>query len=1182
VYNRLIFLGFIITLISCNSDEGQFTLLHSDSTGITFNNIIDDQGDLNILNFEYIYNGGGVAIGDLNNDDLQDIVFTGNMENNAVYLNKGNFKFEDISVQSGIQSESRWSTGITLVDINGDDKLDIYICSSGHKRTENKTNLLYVNQGNDIQGIPVFKEMAEAYGIADASNSTMAAFFDYDNDQDLDLIVVANVMPDNRAPSRYRKKVVDGSSDTDDHLYRNEWDEEKGHPVFTEVSHEAGILIEGFSLGLNICDLNRDGWKDIYITNDYLSNDLLYINNQDGTFTNKADTYFKHTSFSAMGNDVIDLDNDGLSEIVALDMLPEDNFRKKTMLPPNSYNDHVNNEKYNFQYQFVRNTLQKNSGGNQPSGESPIFSDVALMSGIAATDWSWTPLIADFDNDSDRDIIITNGFPKDVTDRDFIDYSNEVKRLASPRLMLKKAPSVKLKNYAYKNNGNLQFENVGDDWGIMNESFSNGAAYGDLDNDGDLDYVVNNINDEAFVFENKSFDTNWIRIKLKGSEKNLMGLGSLIHIYHDSTYQSVDFTTVRGYRSSQEPITHFGLNDHTLIDSIIVIWPDQRVSKLENVTSNNVIEIEYVDSAPAQPDMYVESTMVTDISTDIGLDLVHDEIDYIDFFTQPLLIHKLSQYGPGLSVGDANGDGLDDLFISGSHNFKGNIMLQNEDGSFSDSDYLNYGDGRDTISEELGALFFDADQDGDNDLYVTHGGYEFDINDSQYVDALYVNKNKKLIKSDKALPETLSSTQSVRATDFDADGDLDLFVGARVAPYNYPKAVSGQILRNDSKGNTISFVDVTKEIAPTLIDIGMITDALWTDFNNDNQIDLIIVGEFMSITFLENNQGKFTDVTSSSGISDHLGWWNSLTAGDYDNDGDTDYIVGNYGENFITQVSSDHPLKAYYKDFDNNGTADLVTTCFFPSPEGIQKEYSYFGSTDVAKQYNAIKKKFVFHKDFANSSIEEILSPEELNGAYVLEANDFKTSYVENLGAGKFALSALPSDVQVAPINGMLTRDVNNDGQLDVLMIGNDYGSEVKLGRLDAHNGLIGLGDGEGGFRFQEAHSSGFLVQEDAKALVSIHNKGLNKTIFIASQNRGDLRSFAGAEKERILTINSKDTHAIITYKNGKVRKEEFYYGNGFISQSSRTLTWHDSMEKVEVYARDEMTQIMQSEDDEQ
>ena len=1166
---RCVFIIVILfaMIVSCDLDRGsQFRLIDYKESGITFNNVIDDQGELNILNFEYIYNGGGAAIGDLNNDDLQDVIFTGNMVANAVYLNKGDLQFEDISETSGLVKHDRWSTGITLVDINSDDKLDIYICASGHKGIANKSNLLYVNQGNDKDGVPIFKEMAEDYGIADASNSTAAAFFDYDNDGDLDLIVVANVMPDNRAPSRYRNKVKDGSSNTDDHLYQNIGDDAKGHPVYQEVSHEAGILIEGFSLGLNICDLNEDGWKDIYITNDYLSNDLLYINNQDGTFSDQASTYFKHTSFSAMGNDVIDLNNDGHSEVIALDMLPEDNYRRKTMLPPNGYTDHINNEKFDFQYQFVRNTLQENKKGKAPAGGSPIFSDVAFMSGVAATDWSWAPLVADFDNDSDRDIIITNGFPKDVTDRDFIDYSNEVKRLATPRMMLNKAPSAKLKNYAFRNNGKLEFENITEDWGIEQKSYSNGSAYGDLDNDGDLDYIVNNINDKAFVYENRSTGTNWIRIKLKGSAKNRLGLGALVHIYYGDQQQFLDFTTVRGYRSSQEPFAHFGLGGRTTIDSIVVNWQDDTVSKLEALSSNIEVMIDHSEAIKRTKTSQSTERLVSDISSEIGLDMLHQEDDYIDFNVQPLLIHKVSQYGPGLSVADVNGDGLEDLLISGSHYFKAAIHLQNEDGSFSMSDYLDYEGSPDTIAEELGGLFFDVEGDGDNDLYMTHGGYEFDKNDQQYQDVLYINDNGKLKKAVDALPELLSSSQCVRAADYDNDGDLDLFVGSRVAPYQYPKAVSGQILRNDSKGNKISFTDVTMDVAPALENIGMLTDGIWTDFNNDGAIDLILTGEFMPITFLMNEGGKLRDISPSSGISDHLGWWNSLTAGDYDNDGDVDYIAGNYGNNFLSRISKEHPLKAYYKDFDDNGTPDLITTCFFLSPEGDYKEYSYYGSTDVAKQYNSIKKKYQFHKDFANASIEEILSPEELEGAYVLEANDFKSSYIENLGNGQFSIHALPSEVQVAPVNGMLSDDINGDGNVDILLVGNDYGSEVKLGRLDAHDGLIGLGDGAGNFDFKSAHNSGFLVQEDAKALVSLYHNQLKRTVYVASQNRGPIRVFSNAQEEIPITILPDDRFAVVTCKDGRARREEFYFGSGFISQSSRNLTWRDNYESIEIY----------------
>ncbi len=1167
--NRILSLYFLAILFGCQSEPTtQFQSLPTAETGITFNNVIQDHDTLSILSYEYIYNGGGVAIGDLNGDNLQDLVFTGNMVDNAIYLNEGDLKFKDISAASGILTGQRWSSGVTLVDVNVDGLLDIYITATGHDKVVDKTNQLFVNQGTDENGIPSFLEKATEYGIADNSNSTNATFFDYDNDGDLDLFVIVNRMRPDQQPSRYRKKVIDGSSATTDKLYENVWDNALGHPVFKDIGKAAGILTEGFSLGVNICDLNEDGWKDIYITNDYLSNDLLYINNQDGTFTNQADIYFKHTSFSAMGNDVMDLDNDGDSEIIALDMLPKDNYRRKTMMPPNKYVDYINNEKFGYQFQSMRNTLQANRGVSALQDSQAIFNDVGLMAGIAATDWSWTPLVADFDNDGQRDLIVTNGFPKDVTDRDFIDYNMDVGSFAEDGFLIDKIPSVKINNYAFKNNGDLSFADVSKAWGITEPSFSNGAAYGDLDNDGDLDYVVNNINQPASLYENKNLtQTNSLRIQLKGPKTNPLGIGTKVYVYADSLgMQVIDFTLTRGYLSSVEPFLHFGLANQEKVDSVVVIWQDGKREKLNNITANQTLVVLH-QSASYPPNNLAKATntnsLFKEITEVVGVDFIHKELDYIDFNVQPMMPHKLSQYGPALAVSDVNGDGLEDVFISGSHFEKGTFLVQQVNGQFTQEDLIQYGEDKAAIKpEELGALFFDADQDGDNDLYVVHGGYEYVLTDSQYIDRLYTNENGRFVKNPNALPEILSSGLAVKAADFDQDGDLDLFVGGRVNPTKYPTPVDSYILRNESDSNGIRFVDATAEVAPMLTEIGMISDALWTDYNNDGQIDLMLAGEFIPITFLKNTDGKL--VTADWQLpTENIGWWNSITSGDFDNDGDIDYIVGNTGRNTNTDISEKHPIKVYYKDFDNNGRGDLFPACYFPDQQGNMQEYPYFGRLEIAKQYNIIPKKFPFHKELAVTTMDKLFTPEEMEGCLILAANNFNTSYIENLGNGQFSLKAMPKSIQRSPIYGMQTMDVNQDGNLDVLMVGNDYGMEVSVGRMDAHDGIVAYGDGQGNFDVQDAGKSGFLVQGDAKALVQLHHAQSGQQIFIASQNRGPLKIFTTGTESKTIDLNESDISALIQLKNGKTRKQEFYYGAGFLSQSSRSVLIDDTIDKV-------------------
>ena len=1174
-----LFLSLIVGTISCQ--EEQYSMMESisaDKTGIDFINAIEDSEALSILNYEYIYNGGGVAIGDLNQDGLQDVVFTGNIVDNAIYLNQGDMVFKDVSVQSGITAYPRWSTGITLVDINSDGLLDMYITSSGHQSITDKTNLLLINQGNDAEGTPTFLDRAKAYGISSPSNDTNAAFFDYDNDEDLDLFIISNQMPPDNQPSRYRKKVRDGSSTTVDHLYQNNIDKTTGHPIYIEVSQDAGILIEGFSLGLNICDINEDGWKDIYITNDYLSNDLLYINNQDGTFSDQADTYFKHTSFSAMGNDVVDLDNDGDSDIIVLDMQPQDNYRRKTMLPPNKYSDYINNEKYGFQYQYMRNTLQENHRIPSTTGDRVTFSDVSNLAKLAATDWSWAPVVADFDNDGLKDVIVTNGFPKDITDRDFIDYSTDVRSYASDEHLLPKIPSVQINNYAFKNLGDLQFADVTAEWGIDQPSFSNGAAFGDLDNDGDLDYVVNNINQEASVFQNNSSSGQSVRIKLNGPKANPLGFGAIVHLYYDSIkMQTTDFTLSRGYLSSHEPFVHFGLGESDEVDSIIVDWPSGGRSVINDMDISEVVNIEhqYAQELSQKPIVQAKP-LFEEISEIVGLKFIHEEMDFIDYNVQAMLPHKLSQYGPALAVGDANGDGLDDLYISGSHFHKGQFFLQNESGRYSQADLFVNLTEDEYQSEELGALLFDADNDGDNDLYVVHGGYEVAADDPQYQDRIYQNEGGIFRYMSDALPAFLLSGIAVKAADFDLDGDLDLFIGGRVMPHQYPTPVSSYLLRNDSKGKQIKYTNVTEAIAPTLVDVGMITDALWTDYDNDGRVDLMLVGEFMPVTFLRNTVDGFKKHSLGADIESQTGWYNGILASDFDHDGDTDYIIGNVGDNTQVQISQTYPYKVYYKDFDDNGVKDLVPACHFLDQSGEMVEFPYFGRLEIAKQINVIRKAYRKHQDLAVTPMQDLFPADVMDDCMVLSAHLFSSVQLINQGNGKFQMKVLPREVQKSAIYGMLADDVNQDGWLDIILVGNDYGMEISMGRLDAHNGLVGMNDSTGHFNFKESDKSGLFVAEDAKALVKIHNEEESTIDYLASQNRGPLRAHRQNKQSKIITLRPNESYAIITMADGRVRKQEFYYGHGFLSQSSRVIIQSKAMKAIQIYdTKNQLTREM-------
>ncbi|TFH19628.1 MAG: RNA-binding protein, partial [Bacteroidia bacterium] len=686
-----------------------------------------------------------------------------------------------------------------------------------------------------------------------------------------------------------------------DKLFENSYDTLAGHSVFREVSAKAGIVRGGFSLGMNIVDINRDGWKDIYVSNDYNSPDMFYMNNGDGTFTDRSGEYLKHTSYSSMGMNIADMNNDGLADIFVLDMLPEDNLRRKVFLQPYNYVSYLNNETFGYTFQHVRNILQLNLGKRPDNGQL-AFSDVSMFAGIHATDWSWTPMLADFDHDQFRDIIITNGFPKDITDHDFGDFMTMRGNYMEREIPLQLIPSVKIHNYAYKNQlkdagGIPHFTKVSEDWGITEPSFSSAAAYGDLDNDGDLDYVVNNINDSAFVYRNMLVeedreDSNWLNVNFKGGKDNINGLGAIIELYYQGQVQMWENTPFRGFHSSVQMGAHFGLGEVALLDSVLIEWPGGKQQVLYHVSTNQNLVVNFENAKAVAIPLPIETDLIfKEVSKESGVDYSHPESDYIDFNVQALLLHKFSQLGPGIAVSDVNQDGLDDFYVGGSHFNKGRFFLQQSNGTFLDMDLLPGVDGESKREEELGVLFFDADNDNDEDLYLVSGGYEFDLSDPSYQDRLYLNENGSFVLAEDALPDFLASGSCVKAADFDRDGDLDLFVGGRVRPFHYPLPVSSYLLINDGQGN---FSLGNKAYAPQLEEIGLISDALWTDYDNDGWIDLLLAGEWMPLTLLKNSSGKL-DQRIQIGGEKAVGWWNSLASADFDMDGDMDYVAGNLG-----------------------------------------------------------------------------------------------------------------------------------------------------------------------------------------------------------------------------------------------------------------------------------------------
>jgi len=1162
------FLCFLV--LSCKRRQPLFQLIPSDYSGIHFSNHIVENDTINPFDVPNMYNGGGVGIGDFNNDGLPDIFFTGNQVPCRLYLNKGDFKFEDVTDIAGVGGQGRWCRGVSVVDINNDGLLDIYVCATILPDGKRRQNLLYINQGVNKQGIPVFKEMAKEYGLNDTSYSTMATFFDYDNDGDLDVYITVNETEEDRNPSEYRPKRKDGSAPSTGRLYRNDWNAKLGHPVFTDVTKQAGVTIEGYGHSATIADFNKDGWKDIFVANDFLSNDLLYINNHDGTFTDKASTYFKHTSANGMGQDVIDINNDGLPDVVEMDMDPEDNYRKKMLMPGYNYQNYINNDSLNYQYQYVRNTLQLNMGprvGRNDTIGDPVFGDIGYWAGISSTDWSWAPIVQDFDNDGYRDIIITNGYPKDITDHDFIAFREKSIQYLSKKEVLGKIPQVKLQHYAFRNNGNTTFSDVSADWGLTTESFANGAAYADLNNDGYLDLIINNINDEAFIYKNIAPHTsNYLDIKLVGDSLNRNGFGTWIELYYGGKQQVYEETPYRGYLSTMQMDPHFGLGKTSSIDSMVVKWPDGKMQVFLNVGANQKMTVNH---AAARTSYHWATQATADqawfrpIEDPARIHYQDSKRDFIDFNVQKLLPHKFSEYGPAMAVGDINGDGLDDIVIGGSGSSPTTLLLQQKDGTFISRHTLPGEEQKNW--DDMGILLFDADGDGDLDLYIAAGGYENAPNSPAYQDKLYLNDGKGNFTLDStALPRNFTSKSCVRAIDYNHDGRLDLFVAGRVLPWNYPKPVSCAIYRNDTKDGKVKFTDVTATVAKPLLNIGMVCDAVWTDFDNDGWPDLVLAGEWMPVTFLRNDHGQFRDVTPAN-IAGEVGWWNSITAGDFDNDGNMDYVVSNLGGNSFYKASDQYPVSIYAKDFYSQGIVQCMLTSFIKDRQrGRLKEFSSDSRDDVVAQLPFLKKRFLTYNKFATTTFDQIFTPQELENSIKYSANNFASSFIKNNGNGTFTMEPLPDVAQYSAINGMVTDDFDGDGNLDICMSTNDYGTVPSFGRYDALNGLILKGDGKGKFTPLNILQSGIFIPDNGKALVKLRSSD-GKYLIVASQNKGPLKVFELNKSCRFLPLNADDVSALITYKDGRHQRRETGYGNSFLSQSGRFITVDSMMSSIEI-----------------
>ncbi len=1142
----------IILLASCSQQSKPlFESLTSVQTGIDFSNNLIYSDTLSVLDFEYLFNGGGVVVGDINNDGLQDVYFSGNMTSGKLYLNKGDWKFEDITERAGITT-SVWCNGVTMVDINQDGFKDIFIAVAGTRHTpaEKRRNLLFINNGNST-----FTESAITYGLEGTGHNIQAAFFDYDKDGDLDVYFLRNAFVE-YSRNRARPKSVRGESSTTDQLFRN-----NGNNTFTNVSDQAGILIEGFGLGLQVCDINEDGWPDIYVSNDFITNDLLYINNQNGTFTNQAGGYFKHATYNAMGNDIADFNNDGLVDIVEVDMLPADNYRWKVTIMGNTYDEFQNSLRFGYEPQYIRNTLQLNNGNG-------TFSEIGYLAGIEATDWSWSPLFADFDNDGWKDLFITNGYRQDITNLDFIKFSERTSRMGTDEAnkkerldMLAKIPGIKVHKYIYQNNTDLTFKDQSENWGITSMAYSNGAAYADLDNDGDLDLVTNNIDEPASVFRNsrnnRKDSVNYLRVEFKGPKQNREGLGTKVFLKSNGKMQYQYFTPFRGFLSSVEPFLHFGLGSFAEIDSVEVIWPDGKMQVLRHIKSNQLLTLRYADATVNTTIPKDKPTLLFSESTQsLGIDYLHTENDFVDFKIQPLLPHMHSRNGPGIAVGDINSDGLDDFFVSGALGNQGGLFVQQVTGKF-EMQPIEI----DTLADTMGVLFFDADGDGDVDLYQTTGGTENEKGSIAYIDHLYLNNGKgTFTEALNSLPADRQSGSCAIAADYDHDGDLDLFVGGRIIPGEYPMPADSYLFRNDTEGKNVKFTNVTSSVSPGLLKSGLVTSGLWTDVDNDGWVDLLVVGEFMPITYFRNKAGKSFERAGPPALAHSSGWWNSITGGDFDQDGDTDYIVGNLGLNTRYKSTGKEPLCINAKDFDGNGSIDPVMSLYINGEKQVAHSWD-----DLVKQMSPIRSRFRTYDPYAKVNFKTAFLPEEINSSYQVCSELFETSYLENKGNGNFSLSPLPLQLQFSPTFGVAITDFNRDGNLDALVVGNSYSTEVSTGRYDASIGSYLQGDGKGNFNLVKASSSGFMVDQDAKSLITLVNAE-GRDIILAGINNGKLKTHNTNSPTKHFTPLANDVYALVKLKNGITYKHEFYYGSTYLSSSTRKLSWSDQIDEITVY----------------
>ena len=1101
LYRKVIFSGIILSSIlligiSCNKDrEGKniplFQKLSSEKTNLTFENTLKESDTLNYFLYPYIYMGGGVSVGDFNNDGLTDIYLVGNMVPDRLYLNRGNFSFEDVTEISNTGGDNRWKLGSTVCDINNDGLPDIYVCVSG--LSTNHENLLFVNQGVNKDGIPVFKEEAKIYGINDPGMSTQATFFDYDNDGDMDLYVANYPITSFKAtPYVYKQMMRNVRWIDSGHLYRN-----NGDSTFTDVTKESGLLAFGLTLSATVGDFNQDGFKDLYISNDFTCPDYFYFNNGDGTFSDKAGEVLGQTSFYGMGADVADYNNDGLLDIMQIDMAPEDNKRAKmnmSSMTPEDFEDMV---KEGLHYQYRYSTLNLNQGILK--NNLPFFTNAAWIAGVTSTDWSWAALFADFDLDGWKDLYITNGSRRDMNNADYfnkIGKTDYFSKGSDKSELLKQAinmPSKPLTNYIFRNNGDLTFTRYNKQWNITEPSFSNGVAYADLDNDGDLDLIVNNIDQKALIYKDNASETksgNYLKIKFDGTSNNKMGIGSIVTIWLNRKKQMSELTLTRGYLSSVEPILYFGVAKDQIIDSLKVLWGDGKVQLLTNIPANQCLTLSAANAKPVQKKEEIKSSIFKEITENAQLEFVHKENVFDDYKNQVLLPYKLSQLGPDIAESDINNDKLDDFFIGNASGSSGKLFVQNMDGSFR----VQKGPWeQDSIYEDEGCLFFDADNDGDPDLFVVSGGNEFPAGSDNYNSRLYLNNGEgNFTKSKDAIPLITTSGSCVKSIDFDNDGDLDLFIGGRQVPGKYPFPARSYILENRTINGVVKFADVTKETAPDLLNAGMVTSAFCGDIDNDHWTDLVIAGEWMPVCKYKNIHGKFKKTI----IEGTKGWWFSINGADFDKDGDIDLVAGNLGLNCMYKASKDKTFDVYAADFDKDGKWDIVLSYY----QG-NKQFPLRDRDSFIRQNPGIALKFPTYEEFGEATVSDIYTQKALDESLHLQAETFASCYFENDGKGNFKMHKFPNEAQLSSINDIIVDDFNNDGNADILAAGNLFNMEIVTPRNDGSIGVYMEGDGKGGFKAKPTGETGFFAPKDVKSLALIKLKTGDKLVLVGNNN---------------------------------------------------------------------------------